>query len=92
MHQFMQAVVIEGTLYITDSNGNPNVFKLERNEDGLWLNDNWANPDNRWNPENEFVFSLRKCDLFRAQQARFSFADYLSSFSNPTASYQPLLI
>lgn len=45
---------------ITDSNGNPNVFNLERNEDGLWLNNNWANPDNRWNSENEFVFGLRK--------------------------------
>jgi hypothetical protein len=44
----------------TDSNGNPNVFKLDRNDDGLWLNNNWANPDNTWNPKNEFVFSLRK--------------------------------
>lgn len=50
---------IDGTSYISDRNGNPNVFKLERNEDGLWLNDNWANPGNRWNPENRFVFTLR---------------------------------
>ncbi len=45
---------------ITDRDGNPNVFKLERNEDGLWLNDNWTNPDNRWNPDNGFVFVSRK--------------------------------
>ena len=44
----------------TDANGNPNVFKLNRNEDKFWLNDNWANPDREWNLENEFVFRLRK--------------------------------
>lgn len=41
------------------SGGNPHVFNVERNEDGLWLNDNWAKPDNRWNPENSFVFRFR---------------------------------
>ncbi|MEK7181389.1 MAG: hypothetical protein AAB738_03620 [Patescibacteria group bacterium] len=45
-----------GRAYRNDSSGNPNVFKLERNEGGLWLNDNWANPTNKWNPEYEFVF------------------------------------
>ena len=49
----------------TDSDGNPNVFKLERNDDGLWLNDNWAKPDNEWNPDNKFVFRLRNSFLFR---------------------------
>lgn len=44
-----------------DRDGNPNVFELERNEDGLWLNHNWANPENRWNPKNEIVFRLRNC-------------------------------
>jgi hypothetical protein len=42
----------------TDRDGNPNVFNLERNEDGLWLNNNWANPESRWNPDNEFIFYL----------------------------------
>jgi hypothetical protein len=37
----------DGMLYNNDRGGNPNVFNLERNEDGLWLNDNWANPGNR---------------------------------------------
>jgi len=43
----------------TDPDGNPNVFNLKRNEDGVWLNNNWAKPDNHWNPENKFVFRLR---------------------------------
>ena len=48
-----------------DSDGNPNVFNLERNDDGLWLNNNWAKPDNTWNPDNKFVFRLRNYFLFR---------------------------
>ncbi len=43
----------------TDSDGNPNIFNLEHDDDGLRLNDNWANPDNKWNPDNMFVFRLR---------------------------------
>lgn len=58
-------MVIDGKPYKTDSNGNPKVFELERNENGTWLNSNWANPDNRWNPENRIVFSLRESNLFR---------------------------
>lgn len=48
-----------------DSDGNPNVFNLERNDDGLWMNNNWAKPDNTWNPDNKFVFRLRNYFLFR---------------------------
>lgn len=66
---------MDGMAHITDSDGNPNVFKLERNEDGLWLNDNWTNSDNRWNPDNEFVFSLRKYLLSRITKCGFSFLD-----------------
>lgn len=51
---------LDGVAHITDRNGNPNVFKLERNDDGLWLNNNWAKPDNKWNPNNKFAFCLRK--------------------------------
>jgi hypothetical protein len=64
----------DGTPHDTDSDGNPNVFKLERNADGTWLNDNWANPTNKWNPDNQFVFRLRKHSLSaRLQSAVFSF-------------------
>jgi len=51
---------IDGTSHKTDSDGNPNVFKLNRGEDRAWLNDNWAKPDNHWNLDNQFVFRLRK--------------------------------
>jgi len=50
---------------ITDRNGNPNVFNLNHNDNGFWLNNNIAKPDNKWNPENEFLFRLRKYFFFR---------------------------
>ena len=50
---------IGGAVHITDSNGNPNVFYVKRNDDGKrWLNTNWVNPDNEWNLDNEVVFRL----------------------------------
>ena len=45
---------------ITDRRGDPKVFDLAHNDDGLWLNNNFANPDNKWNADNEFMFRLRK--------------------------------
>lgn len=56
---------MDGASHNADPDGNPNVFNLERNDDGLWLNNNWAKPDNEWNPNNEFVFRLRNYFLFR---------------------------
>ena len=44
--------------YGTDANGNPNVFNVERNADGAWLNANNAHPDNRWNSNNRFAFAM----------------------------------
>lgn len=57
----------------SDSDGNPNVFNVERNDDGSWLNNNWAKPTNKWNANNEFVFRLRKCLIPRLHGAVFSF-------------------
>ena len=48
-----------GTLYVTDSDGNPNVFKVDHDNDDRWLDTNWSNPDNSWNGENQFVFAAR---------------------------------
>jgi len=48
-----------GTLYVTDSDGNLNVFNVEHDDDGLWLNANYANPDNHWNGDNRWVFRRR---------------------------------
>lgn len=59
-------IIVAGMKPIADSDGNPNVLNVERNTDGLWLNSNWANPDNKWNPDNQFAFSLRKCFLYRS--------------------------
>ncbi len=39
-----------------DSDGNWNVLYVNRNDDGLWLNTNWNDLDDVWNPENEFFF------------------------------------
>ena len=49
-----------GMKQIADRRGDPDVFLLARNEDGLWLRNDLANPDSHWNPDNQFVFSLRK--------------------------------
>ena len=46
---------------ITDSDGNLNVFDVERDEDGeSWLNSNYGNPSNFWNADNHFVFVSRR--------------------------------
>mgnify|MGYP001325852764 CR=1 FL=1 len=45
------------------SGGHPNVFRLARNDDGLWLsNDTWARPDRTWLPDRKFAFRLRKSE------------------------------
>ena len=45
---------------IADPDGYPNVFYLERYEDGVWLDYNWAKPEYKWDPDNELIFRLRK--------------------------------
>ena len=47
---------------ITDSVGNPDVFNLDRNEDGLWLRSYWTDPDGWWCSDFEFVFRFRKLE------------------------------
>jgi len=51
-----------GMKQITDSDGYPVVFKLERSDDGLWLDGSWAAPDREWGPDGRFVFRLRKSE------------------------------
>lgn len=50
---------MDDTLYITDSDGNLNVFNVEHDDDKLWLNSDNGNPDNFWNGSNRFVFVRR---------------------------------
>lgn len=45
---------------ISDPDGGPCVFLLFRDGSGVRLGVNWAKPKNRWHPEGEFVFRLRK--------------------------------
>lgn len=69
----------------TDRNGNPNVFNVEHNDSGLWLDNNWAKPDNRWNADNKIVFSLRKYYLSRTsiKSVRFFLSGFLKLFFQP---------
>ena len=47
---------------IADSRGDPRVFRLVRDGDGLWLVDDWAEPGLRWGLDVQFGFSLRKSE------------------------------
>jgi len=51
----------DGISYKTDSDGNPKVFNVNRNNDGkFWLNSNNGQADNKWNANNQWVFVCRK--------------------------------
>ena len=45
---------------IADRSGDPGVFRVERRDDGLWLDAGWARPARRWVPEDQLVFLPRK--------------------------------
>ncbi|MFA5175533.1 MAG: hypothetical protein WC430_03925 [Patescibacteria group bacterium] len=49
-----------GMKQITASNGSPKVFRLGRDDSGLWLCDGWAKPASEWDPDIELVFRVRK--------------------------------
>ena len=69
---------MEDALYITDSDGDLNVFNVRQNDSGLWLNTNYGNPDNFWNGNNYFVFvRLRKSLCFAHLQGGFYFKDLI---------------
>ena len=60
----------DGTLYISDRNGNPNLLNLNRNDDGLWLDNNDGGPGDVWGSDVRFVFSRpRKSDQLIAKNA-----------------------
>ncbi len=52
--------IIAGMKPIADSVGGPGVFGVARDGDEVWLNDNWAYPDFKWNPDDQFAFGVRK--------------------------------
>ncbi len=45
---------------ISDSDGLPFAFTLDRDDEGLWLYDSWTYPQVHWDADHEFVFSPRK--------------------------------
>lgn len=51
---------------ITDRDGDPSVFGLERDDGGLWLYGPWAGPEGGWDPEDQLVFALRKIEPVKA--------------------------
>lgn len=101
-HTHQMDGVIDGASHNTNSDGNPNVFKLKQSDDGLWLNDNWAKPDNEWNPDNKFVFRLRNyflsatlhvaVFLFRIVQIFLPAAEHLPHFLELQSNIFVLLV
>ena len=51
-----------GMKQIADSGGYPYVFRLGRDDVGLWLYSHWAEPGREWGPAHMFVFRLRKSE------------------------------
>ena len=47
---------------ITDQDGSPHVWRVFRYDDGPWLDCYSADPADRWNPDDTFLFRLRKLD------------------------------
>ncbi|TAL50662.1 hypothetical protein EPN81_02260 [Patescibacteria group bacterium] len=60
VNQPMNEYIRVGMRQITDSDGDPHVFSVGRDDDGSWLYSLWAEPAGRWNADSEFVFRLRK--------------------------------
>jgi len=49
---------------IADSDGDLDVFYVKRNDSELWLNSDWSNPGNVWNPGSQWVFRLPRNSLY----------------------------
>ncbi len=61
-NQPMHEWVYVGMKTISDSDGDPSVFNVGRDDDGTWLDNYWAGPDDRGFSYGLFVFRLRKSD------------------------------
>lgn len=62
-NQPMNEYVYVGMKQISGSGGSPDVFVVERDDGGSWLNGGWAGPTGEWDAGSEFVFRLRKKPL-----------------------------
>ena len=59
--------------YLAHSDGNPNLLSANRDDDGHWLNAYYDNPDNRWDRESGFAFSVSGLSSFLSLYIRESF-------------------
>ena len=66
-----------------DADGNPNVFNVNHDDNGRWLNNKWAKPDNKWNPDNQLLFRLRNSVLPRYFSWRVFFFGEVRFFFHP---------
>ncbi len=62
LDQPMHDWVVVGMKPFTVRDGDPHVFRVERDAYGLWLGDRWAKPDFQWGPDGQFLFCVRKSD------------------------------
>jgi hypothetical protein len=67
-----------------EANGNPHLLNSNRNDEGDWLNTNWANPDNNWNDNGAFAFGLPQLSSFLS---RFGGRVLFYELSVPTAEH-----
>ncbi len=51
-----------GMKQIADSVGDPSLFSIGRDDNGLWLDHGWVKPGSEWYPDGKFVFRLRKSE------------------------------
>lgn len=80
----------DSTLYIaTDSDGNPNAFNVERNDNGLWLYAHYVHPDNVWNPDNRWLFVSRNLLHFSPSRDDFLVAWFAGEFCFVSWPFQP---
>ena len=54
----IQGVVAKKTFCTIEVNGSLRFLNANRNDNGRWLNTNYANPDNKWNDNGAFFWSL----------------------------------
>lgn len=59
-NQAMDDWFLVGMEALSDRDGDPDLFNLERDADGPWLNTDYGIPDSLWHPDHEFAFALRK--------------------------------
>ena len=60
--QPMNEWVYVGMRPISGADGGSRVFRVERDDDGMWLSYGWADPTDVWFPSDQFLFRLRKSE------------------------------